>query len=103
LGKGRCGRESVLFQGLADKLHHAIFRDEPVTDCFMCGKRVSPGKHLLFDTPGGPQLPVHPDCLNAKSTLQVAFNYHLKVTELADRSRREMKPHLRRGVVKVRG
>lgn len=70
-------------------------------DCFLCGKALGVGRTLLFDTEGGPQLPLHADCLTGKSTLQVAFNYHLKVTELADQSRAEMAPHLTRGVVRL--
>jgi hypothetical protein len=91
----------VLFKGLTDAVRHVLFRDEPVTDCFLCGKHVSPEKHLLFDTPGGPQLPLHSDCLRGKSTLQVAFQYHLKLTELGDGSRSKMAPHLKRGLVKA--
>lgn len=78
-----------------DEISHSV------NDCFLCGKPFGIGNKVFFDTPDSSALPMHDDCARGRGTLSLAFNYHLKLTEVLDGSRSAMAPHLKRGVVRA--
>lgn len=59
--------------------------------CFWCGKLIL-GQPLFFSTADmlAPEAPIHPDCLNGKTSMQVAKRYHLFIADVHEVARKRV-------------